>query len=52
MTVRPEFDKMVAEIVDKHWRILNRLESNLDCVRCHGPLTDEGFCHACDKAAA
>lgn len=34
--------------IRKHIAVLNRLESHLGCVVCHGPLTD-GRCPKCQK---
>ena len=46
----PSLSERIKGTVRRYHRVLNRLESHLGCVLCHGPLTD-GVCRACDGTA-
>jgi hypothetical protein len=46
-TEGPVLAASLKENIQRHHRVLNRLESHLGCVVCRGPLT-EGVCPTCD----
>jgi hypothetical protein len=46
-----EYDELrerVRQSVARHWRVLNRLDPHLGCVRCGGLLSD-GDCRQCES---
>jgi hypothetical protein len=38
----------VRRSIERHWRVLNRLDPHLGCIRCGRILYPDGRCEVCD----